>query len=107
MGRGIFQIYWGIGGSEDGWVKRIERGVDGVISEMLREATAHIKAEIEGWYFERLSEIVPTEYLSKPEKYVDEINQIVRKSGYVLEIENSYSWDDLVVRTQYDWRKRK
>ena len=78
-----------------------------MISEMLREATAHIKAEIEGWYFERLSEIVPTEYLSKPEKYVDEINQIVRKSGYVLEIENSYSWDDLVVRTQYDWRKRK
>ena len=49
MGRGIFQIYWGIGGSEDGWVKRIERGVDGVISEMLRDETAHLKAEIDGW----------------------------------------------------------
>ena len=74
---------------------------------MLREAIAHVKGEMEGWYFERLSEIVSTEYLSEPEKYVDEINQIVRKSGYVLEIENSYSWDDLVVRTQYVWRKLK
>ena len=54
-----------------------------------------------------MSEIVPTEYLAKPEKYVDEINQIVRKSGYVLEIENLYPWDDLVVRTKYVWRKRK